>query len=151
MSEMLKKMQELELKASKFDDLKEIFDTQIKKIFELTQQIQKEIKDINPTFEVKVYKERRSYGDRDQRANQLYNLLKEDDSMQITLSDIESKFDLSSGAAQVPSIHLRKMNGIMTRLDGKKLYIYYHKPKIGKDETEISPETKIPTKVSFMR
>lgn len=151
MSETLKKIQELEQKAIKYDELKEIFDTQINKIFKLTEEIQKEIEDINPFLKLKKKNKKESYGKRNERVEQLFNELKENDSMQITLSDIERRFDLSPTGAQLLATDLKKCNGIMTRLDGKRLFIYYFKSKVDKDNIELSENTKVQSKISYMR
>lgn len=151
MNELSKHIKELELKASKFDDFEENFKPILNDIFILTEEIQKKLQEINPLFKVKFSSKtiRRKRGRREERVNLLYNELRVNDNLQITISDIEKKFDLSNTAATTISVELRKMQGIQTRLEGRQLFFYYYKPKIDKDNTEISPEIKVPTKFSF--
>lgn len=47
--------------------------------------------------------------------------------------------------------NLRKIDGIMTRLEGKRIFIYYFKPKVLNDTTELSEDIKIQSKVSYTR
>ena len=149
MEEISKKIKELELKASKFDDFEENFKPLLNEIFELTEQIQNKLQEINPLFKVKSYSKPRLTGHQQERIEQLYNELKANDSMQITISDISTRFNIAESTAHKYTVDLRVMDGIQTRNDGRKIYFYYHKPKISKDEVELSEGTKIPQKFTF--
>lgn len=152
MEEISKKIKELEIKASKFDSFQEEFRPLLNEIFELTEQIQNKLQQINPMFKVKSYSKPYIKGSMQDRAKQLYNELKESDTLQITNEDISNKFNISkTGSAYQVSLLLRKMEGIQTRNEGRTIYLYYFKPKISKDEVEISDEVKIPKKISFMK
>mgnify|MGYP001605316304 CR=1 FL=1 len=151
MEEISKKIKELELKASKFDDFESNFKPVLNEIFELTEKIQYKLQEINPMFKVKSYSKPRVIGAIDNRLEQLYTELKNSDTLQITIDDISKKFNMAKSSSHKLSVLLRKMDGIQTRHEGKIIYFYYHKPKISKDEVELSDNVKIPTKVSFMR
>ena len=151
MEELSRRIKELEHKAIKFDDFEENFKPILNEIFNLTEQIQKKLQLINPLFKVQSYSKPRIMGEFDNRLQQLYAELKNNDTLQITISDIENKFNIAQTSAHLLSVGLRKMEGIQTRKEGITMYFYYFKPKINKDETEISPDFKIPTKVSFMK
>ena len=55
MEEISKKIRELELKASRFDDFEENFKPVLNEIFRLTEQIQEKLQEINPIFKTKSY------------------------------------------------------------------------------------------------
>ena len=150
MLEITKQIKELEFKASKYDDLRNEVYTVLKEIFELTEQIQKKINSLDPTLKSTTRKYGKK-GIRNERANEIYQLLKENDGMEVSINDISIKYQCSDTESWNILSRLKKMQGINSRLEGKRKFYYYHKPKVGKDETEIIPETKIPTKVSFMR
>ena len=149
--ELSKRIKELESKAAKADMFEEEFKPIIVKLFELTEQMQNLLQQLNPMFKVKSFSKPKIKGITNERAEQLYNELKNSDE-QFTVDDIANKFNVAkTGGAYQISLLLRKMEGIQTRNEGRKIYFYYFKPKIGKDESEISPDFKIPTKISYMR
>jgi len=89
---------------------------------------------------------------RTEKVDELYNYLANNLDTEIDSDFIMNKYNISSSSATVISQELRKREGIETRLEGKRLYLYYFKTKNNQDNlTEIALETKIPTKISFMK
>ena len=148
MNETLQKIKEWETKAQKYDELKETFNKKLLEIRELTNRINVILGDIDPTIKISRSGSRK-YGITIKRTNEIYNLLKESDT-QISAHSIANKYEFISESASYLIINkLIKMEGIQRRREGRNVYYYYFKPKINKDDVEISPEIKIPKEFSF--
>ena len=126
-------------KAERYDELRE----ELKEIVVLSNKLQEKLGVIFP--ELVITKSRGVFSE---KLKDIYNEMVVNES-HITIQDIADKFNISKSNASVLSVELRKKEGIQSRKEGKMLYMYYFKPKIGDDESEISPEVKIPTRVSF--
>src|SRR3990167_3996510 len=93
MSEISKRIQEMELKASKFDDLKSNFESKLKKIHKLCQDIQTEIDDLAPQYKLKQLS--RNYTHNDNNIDMIYAELQSEDGKEYSVEDIQTKFEYS--------------------------------------------------------
>lgn len=147
MKEVVNQMKELEVKASKYDDLKEMLDETIAKINEKFNEIQDLISEISPLIAM-----RRKYRKKDTTGfgnvvisyvEKLYNYLV-DTGEEKTIPDMARHLNmdehcLSGGTGSKIKIALTKMHGIKFRIDAndRRRHLYSYDNSVKKLEIDI--------------
>lgn len=152
--EILNQVKELELRAGKYDSLKECFENEIPKINKMISEVENKLSDIklvlkniNPLLALEN-------APRTKRTSikpileRIYNdmMINDED---VSTEDIEVKYNAGGSKGWISS-KLRRLPGVHTRNEGRRIVFYYFKGTGNKDKVEIDKDTTIPKKFSHM-
>jgi signal transduction histidine kinase len=143
------RIKELEQNEKKFLLMKSFVNDEVLKIQGCLKQIEESLIKLNPVLDAKLTKHTPKVKT-SKRVAEIVNYLKENDGVEIDTDKIAQILNISYNTASKVAVDLRKEQGILSRNDNRRIFMYYFKPKVDSNGAQITPEFAMPNKFSFM-